>query len=79
MGWHEDDLKISHRDSRVVDDILRQLNGRYGNESPLVVTRGWVHEYLGMKMDFTTPGKVILSMPEYINTLIKEIPSDLLK
>ena len=32
-----------------------------------------------MKMDFTTPGKVILSMPEYIDTLTKEIPSDLRK
>ena len=79
VGWHVDDLKISHQDSRVVDDILHQLNERYGKESPLVVTRGRVHEYLGMKMDFSTTGKVILSMPEYITTLVKEIPSDLLK
>ena len=79
VGWHVDDLKISHHNSRVVDDILFKLNGRYGKESPLVITRGRVHEYLGMKMDFSTPGQVILSMPEYINTLIKEIPSDLLK
>ena len=79
MGWHVDDLKISHQDSRVVDDILYQLDERYGKESPLVVTRGWVHEYLGMTMDFSMTGKVILSMPEYITTLLKEIPSDLLK
>ena len=79
VGWHVDDLKISHQDSQVVDDILHKLNGRYGKESPLVVTRGRVHEYLGMKMDFTTPGKVILSMPDYIDTLTKEIPSDLRK
>ena len=38
-----------------------------------------MHEYLGMKMDFSTPSQVTLSMPEYINTLIKETPSDLLK
>ena len=79
VGWHVDDLKISHHDSRVVDDILHQLNERYGKESPLVVTRGRVHEYLGMKMDFSTTGKVTLSMPEYIDTLMKEIPPDLLK
>ena len=79
VGWHVDDLKIPHHDSQVVDDILCKLNGRYGKESPLVITRGRVHDYLGMKMDFTTPGKVILSMPEYIDTLIKEIPSNLRK
>ena len=79
VGWHVDDLKISHQDSRVVDDILHQLDECYGKESPLVVTRGGVHEYLGMTMDFSMTGKVILSMPEYITTLLKEIPSDLLK
>ena len=79
VGWHVDDLKISHHDSRVVDDILHALNERYGKESPLVITRGRVHEYLGMKMDFSIPGQVVLSMPEYIDSLIKETPSDLTK
>ena len=79
VGWHVDDLKISHHDSRVVDDILHALNERYGKESPLVITRGRVHEYLGMKMDFSIPGQVVLSMPEYIDSLIKEMPSDLTK
>ena len=79
VGWHVDDLKISHHDSRVVDDILHALNERYGKESPLVITRGRVHEYLGMKMDFSKPGQVVLSMPEYIDSLIKETPSDLTK
>ena len=65
VGWHVDDLKISHHDSQVVDDILRKLDGQYGKESPLVITRGRVHEYLSMKMDFSTPGQVTLSMPEY--------------
>ena len=64
VGWHIDNLKISHYDSRVMDDILHALNERYGKESPLVITRGWVHEYLGMKMDFSIPGQVVLSMPE---------------
>jgi hypothetical protein len=38
--WHVDDLKISHVDPEVVEDILRMLNERYGKQSPLVVTRG---------------------------------------
>ena len=30
IGWHVDDLKISHVDSEVVDDILNKLDERYG-------------------------------------------------
>ena len=79
VGWHVDDLKMSHHNSRVVNDILHELEERYGKESPLVITRGQVHEYLGMKMDFSTPGQVVLSLTEYIDSLIKEIPFDLVK
>ena len=44
-----------------------------------MITRGWVHEYLGMKMDFSTHGQVVLTMTEYIDSLIKEIPPNLTK
>jgi hypothetical protein len=37
--WHVDDIKISHADPKVVDGVLDQLQGRYGKESPLTVTR----------------------------------------
>jgi hypothetical protein len=49
--WHVDDLKISHVDKEVVEYILRMLNERYGKEVPLTVTRGKVHEYLGIVFD----------------------------
>jgi len=51
--WHVDDLKISHVDSKVNDMILDKLNERYGKEGPLTVTRGKVHEHLGMTLDFS--------------------------
>jgi hypothetical protein len=35
-----------------------QLSEEFGKEAPLTITRGKVHEYLGMQLDFTTPGKV---------------------
>jgi hypothetical protein len=34
--WHVDDLKISHFDKEVVEDILRMLNERYGKEAPVL-------------------------------------------
>ena len=36
------------------------------------VTRGKVHKYLGMKLDFTTAGVVSVSMINYIQDVIKE-------
>jgi hypothetical protein len=37
--WHVNDLKISHVDPDVVSNIIEKLNGRYGKEEPMTVTR----------------------------------------
>jgi len=75
--WHVDDLKISHIDKNVVEDIIRLLNEKFGRESLLTSTRGKVLEYLGMTLDYTTKGKVKISMYDYINKLLTELPSDM--
>ena len=36
------------------------------------VARGRVHKYVGMRLDFTTAGVVIVTMIEYIDDVIKE-------
>jgi len=42
---------------KVVEDVIKQLNEKFGKESPLSTTRGKVLEYLGMTLDYTTAGK----------------------
>jgi len=32
--WHVDDLKISHVDPKVVNDVIRKLKKKFGQESP---------------------------------------------
>ena len=56
VTWHIDDLKSSHEDSKVNDDFLTWLDKMYGDAkvAPVKATRGKIHEYLGMKLDFTT-------------------------
>mmetsp|Transcript_12260 Transcript_12260/g.17627 ORF Transcript_12260/g.17627 Transcript_12260/m.17627 type:complete len:150 (-) Transcript_12260:414-863(-) len=45
-----------------------------------MVKRGKVFDdYLGMKMDFSEPGKVISSMVKYVERLIVKTPEELLK
>ena len=75
--WHVDDLKISHVDANVVTDIINLLESEFGNEAPLTVTRGKVHEYLGMTIDYSVPGKVKFTMIDYIKTMLDELPADM--
>ena len=76
--WHVDDLKISHVDSGVVDSILEKLNGRYGKDSPLVTTRGKVHEYLGMTLDYSNKGEVMVKMYDYEDEIVEGSHNDMI-
>ena len=51
MGWHVDDIMVSHVDKTVVEGIISQFNSEYGNEAPLTITWGKIHDCLGMKID----------------------------
>ena len=66
--WHVNDIKI-----------MKQIEARFGKEAPLTVTRGPVHEYLGMTIDFSRPGTVQFHMKAFIDDLIAETPPELLK
>jgi hypothetical protein len=72
--WHVDDLKISHVDPEVVTEVIELLEKEFGKEAPLTKTRGHVHEYLGMTIDFSSIGKVRLSMIGYIDEMLEAIP-----
>ena len=71
IAFHVDDLKISHRDEEVVTNIIEELNKRFGDIMPLSVSRGKVHDYLGMTFDYTTKGKLMITMYDYIDGIIK--------
>jgi len=56
--WHVDDLKISHVSPDMVTDVINKLSKDFGGLSPLTVTQQRVHDYLGMTLDYLTPGRV---------------------
>ena len=72
--WHVDDLKISHVDPGVATDIIRKLNKKYGDIMPLSVSRGKIHDYLGVVFDYTTPGQVMITIYQHIDTLLESVP-----
>jgi len=74
VAWHVDDLKISHVSQSVVSSVIDKLNQEFGKLLPLTVTRGKIHEYLGMTIDYSIPGKVQVRMDDYIKKMLDELP-----
>ena len=75
--WNFYDLKTSHVDPAVVYSVLADIDAEYGKISKNTITRGKVHKYLGMTIDYSSPGKVILSMINYIGKILDNIPEDM--
>jgi hypothetical protein len=77
VAWHVDDLKVSHVDSKVVDKFIEDMESEFGKEAPLNKSRGAIHDYLGMKLDYSQPGSVQITMTEYIKMIVHDAPSDM--
>ena len=77
--WHVDDLKLSHIDETVIEDIIAQISSNFGKEAPLTVTGENIHDHLGIRIDFTKAGQVQFAMFEYIDQIVSETPDKLHK
>ena len=77
ISWHVDDLKSSHVDPKVNDDFHAWLQKEYGQVKEVTAHRGTRHVYLGMTLDYSTPGEVKVDMVDYVKEMIDEFPSDL--
>ena len=69
--WHVDDIKVSHRDEAEIDKFLNYLREIYDDEEigKMKVTKGDVHEFLGMRLDYSKKGKVIINMVDYVTKM----------
>ena len=76
--WHVDDFKVSHAEESELDKFIQWVKDNY--EDPDIglvkVTRGKVHSFLGMVLDFTSDGEVKIDMREYVAKMIADFPYD---
>jgi hypothetical protein len=77
VAWHVDDLKLSHAKSLVVDQFIADMEGEFAKETPLNKSRGKVHDYLGMTLDFSKAGEVMLTMIDYIKIILHDAPKEM--
>jgi hypothetical protein len=71
-----DDLKISHVDPKVNTTVIGLIDNEFGKEGPITVTRGKVHDYLGMTLDYTEKGKVKIKMLDSVAKMIEDLPEE---
>jgi len=74
VRFHVDDLKSSHVNPKVNDTFAKWLNQMYGRHGEVKVTRGKVHDYLGMTFDYSLKGKVKIHMKDYVKDMIESFP-----
>jgi hypothetical protein len=75
--WHVDDLKISHVSEDVNTDVIKRINDEFGKEAPITITRGKVHNYLGMTLDYSEKGKVKIKMLDYVDKMLTDLPAEM--
>ena len=68
---------MSHFNAQVVTGVVNKLQEEYGKETPLTVSRGKKHEYLGMVIDYSRNCAVTITMFDFISNMLKELPSDM--
>ena len=73
--FHVDNLMSSHIDRRVNDQFLEWLEEKYGKHGEVKSTRGELHEFLGMTLDFRTKGKIRADMSKYMSKMYKDFES----
>ena len=75
--WHVDNIIISHVSSNVVMQVIDLMKGAYEGISCLFISRGMVHRYLGIFIDYGLKEKVVITVYEFINDLSSKLPTDM--
>src|SRR5210317_1889419 len=74
IRFHVDDLMSSHVDAKVNDEFYEWMNSTYGSLKKVTCTRGKMHTYLGMTLDFSVKGKFKIRMDDYVDRMLEEFP-----
>ena len=59
--WYVDDNKVSHEETKVVDEVIEMMKGHFGD---LTVSRGNNHTFLGMNINVRKDKKVEIKMKD---------------
>ena len=77
ISFHVDDCKLSHVDPNVNTDLINTLRDEYESifedgSGKMKVTRGKLHDYLGMQLDYRTDGVCKINMFKFLKECIAD-------
>merc|ERR1711935_576412 len=76
IRFHVVDILSSHIDPKANDDFHKWAQSKYGTYKDVKCTRGKVHTFLGMTLDFRTKGKFKIRMDDYMQRMLEEFPKE---
>jgi hypothetical protein len=73
--WHVNDLKVSHCKPSILTRMTEWLKSTYkrlfeDGYGGMTISQGKIQDYLGMTLDFTIPGKVKITMIDYVKDIL---------
>jgi hypothetical protein len=73
--FHVDDCKLSHHKKTVMDQMIGYLRQEYESifedgSGAMTVSRGKIHKYIGMTLDYSIPGQVKITMLDCVNDIL---------
>jgi hypothetical protein len=73
--FHVDDCKLIHHKKKVMDTMIEYLHEEYESifedgTGAMTVSRGKIHNYLGMTLDYTVRCQVKITMFDYIYKIL---------
>ena len=75
--WHVDDVKTSHKTEKAVEDFIKWTDSKNSDEKgKITVSRGKRHPYLGMTLDYSKEGCLIIDMKDYVKKMLDEFEED---
>ena len=77
MAWHVEDLKVSHEKVGVLDAFIGMMQNEFSKDAPPSISRGPVQEYLGMTLDFSENGRVVVKMHSYVKHMLNDAPASM--
>ena len=79
MRFHVDDMLSSHVDKEVNDQFHVWAEETYGKLKKVTVTRGKIHQFLGMVLDFSMAGECHVIQNDHVSDMIKGWPEDIVE
>jgi hypothetical protein len=73
--FHVDDCKLSHENTNVMASIFEYLRQEYesifeNGSGATMASRGKIHKYLGLTLDYTVRGQVKITMFNYVDDIL---------